>query len=281
MRNAANLPSPPKARRRSRLGYDPEWWGEAGRVEGFGCSYWDLTRRPMPSLFFVIPILLAYEIGVACIGGSDPGALRTGIDGWFRQGLASVRLSDAWLPPAALIGILLVWQSADHRSWTVRPSTLLGMLLESLVLAIALIGISRLIDLGLDQIEHVDSLVMQAVPGSSGAHSGARLLGFLGAGVYEEAIFRLLLIPALFGALRVLLVPEVLAGALAVTGSALVFSLAHHVGLPGEAFTWYAFVFRWFAGVYFAWAFVTRGFGVAVGTHVFYDCLVGFSESPA
>ena len=56
----------------------------------------------------------------------------------------------------------------------------------------------------------------------------------------------------------------------------LLFSLAHHAGTPGEAFTWFAFVFRWLAGVYFAWVFVVRGFGVAVGTHTAYDLLVGW-----
>ena len=66
--------------------------------------------------------------------------------------------------------------------------------------------------------------------------------------------------------------------ALAVTGSALLFSIAHHAGAPGEAFTWYAFSFRWLAGIYFAWVFVVRGFGIAVGTHTAYDLLVGWFD---
>jgi hypothetical protein len=102
------------------------------------------------------------------------------------------------------------------------------------------------------------------------------LIGFLGAGVYEEALFRLALVPLFFGVLRLLQMPTVLASSLAVTSSALLFSLAHHAGTPGEAFTWFAFIFRWLAGVYFAWVFVVRGFGVAVGTHSAYDVLVGW-----
>ena len=108
-------------------------------------------------------------------------------------------------------------------------------------------------------------------------HAVAPLVGFLGAGVYEEAIFRLdartFAIRLLFEGLQT---PQVLASATAVTASALVFSLAHHAGTPGEAFTWFAFIFRWLAGVYFAWVFVVRGFGVAVGTHTAYDVLVGW-----
>jgi membrane protease YdiL (CAAX protease family) len=104
----------------------------------------------------------------------------------------------------------------------------------------------------------------------------AALVGFLGAGVYEEALFRLVLIPVFFAALRALQTPQVIASSAAITASSLLFSLAHHAGTPGEAFTWFAFIFRWLAGVYFAWVFVVRGFGVAVGTHTAYDVLVGW-----
>ncbi len=102
------------------------------------------------------------------------------------------------------------------------------------------------------------------------------MVGYLGAGVYEETLFRLILVPLLWKALRLLQAPQVLASTLAVTGSALLFALAHHAGTPGETFTWFAFVFRWMAGVFFAWVFVLRGFGIAVGTHTLYDILVGW-----
>ena len=102
------------------------------------------------------------------------------------------------------------------------------------------------------------------------------LIGYLGAGVYEETLFRLIMVPVLFSALKLLQIPQVLASTLAVTGSALLFALAHHAGNPGESFTWFAFVFRWMAGVFFAWVFVLRGFGIAVGSHTMYDILVGW-----
>src|SRR5438093_1328862 len=85
----------------------------------------------------------------------------------------------------------------------------------------------------------------------------------LGAGVYEETLFRLMLVPTLFGILRLLQMPQVLASSWAVTAAALLFALAHHAGSPGEPFTWYAFIFRWMAGVFFAWVFIIRGFGIA------------------
>ena len=240
-------------------------------------SYWSSTRRPLPSLVFVIPLMLAYEIGVIWHTGSTPAALRTGADAWMRSALGTLGLTDQWFPPLLLTVVLLSWQVTSPRDWRFSPSILGGMVIESLILAIALVGVSRLIDVGFSLLDqHPPRLLAVASSSSSSRADLGSLIGFLGAGVYEEALFRLALVPLLFGALRLLQTPQILASALAVTGSALLFSLAHHAGTPGETFTWFAFVFRWMAGVYFAWVFVIRGFGVAVGTHTAYDILVGW-----
>src|SRR5208337_4947688 len=196
------------------------------------------------------------------LGQATPAA-RTGADAWVRNVLASLGLTLQWFPPLLLILILLGWQMTRPRDWRFEPSILVGMVLESLLLAIALVGVSRLIDVAFSVLEAQDPSVL-AADASCSAGPLASLIGYLGAGVYEEAL------------LRLLQTPQVLSSALAVTGSALVFSLAHHAGTTAEAFTWFAFVFRWMAGVFFAWVFVIRGFGIAVGTHTAYDILVGW-----
>lgn len=269
-------PSPAPERPRSRFGYDRQWWGRAGSAGLDIESYWSLTRRPLPSLIFLLPFLLAYELGIAWLGGGHPEALRTGVDAWVRHGLAGLGLTDRGLPPMLLVAALLGWQAFDRRSWRFRPGCLLGMALESVALALALVGLSRLVDLGLSRLDEVRPWLEAGSSGSGTSTSAAAVLGYLGAGVYEEAIFRLALVPIGYGVLRLLLTPKVLAGTLAVTASAWLFAIAHHMGLPGEPFTWYAFFFRWVAGVYFAWVFVARGFGIAVGTHAAYDVLVGW-----
>jgi hypothetical protein len=220
-------------------------------------------------------MLLSYELGVLWLGGESAEALRTGADAWMRRGLSAIGLTDHWLLPLALVTALLAWQAVDRRSWRFSPGTLAGMAVESVVLAIALIGLSRLVDLGFHHLEHrpASPLVVRAAGPDPPA---VALIGFLGAGVYEEALFRLTLIPLFFGMLRLLQTPAVLASSLAVTSSSLLFAVAHHAGTPGEAFTWFAFVFRWLAGISFAWVFVVRGFGIAVGTHCAYDVLVGW-----
>ncbi len=241
-------------------------------------SYWDVTRLPIPSLLFILPLIGVYEFGILFLSDPRSAPLRTGIDFWIRRGLLAVGITDIGLPPLALILGLLAWQAVRRASWRFPPGYLVGMAVESLALALVLIGLSQLVELGLGQIEQARSWVLlQAEPSHL---ARARLIGYLGAGVYEEAVFRLALIPLIFGLLRLLLVPGVLAGALAVTGSSLLFSVAHHAGAPGEAFHWFVFFFRWTAGVFFAWVFVARGFGIAAGTHAAYDILVGSFEWP-
>ncbi|WP_165247723.1 CPBP family intramembrane glutamic endopeptidase [Paludisphaera soli] len=240
-------------------------------------GYWAATRKPLPSLVLVAPVVLAYEFGVVWLGGASATSLRTGADAWIRQSLAAAGLTDHWLLPLSLFLVLLAWQACQPKGWKFSPMVVAGMVVESLVLAVALVGVSRLVDLGFDLMERTpppSSLLLQ-VPGPPDG-TAVQLIGYLGAGVYEEALFRLLLVPVLFYALRMLQTPQVLSSALAVTGSALLFSLAHHAGNPGEAFTWFAFIFRWMAGVFFAWVFILRGFGIAVGAHTAYDVLVGW-----
>jgi hypothetical protein len=238
-------------------------------------SYWSCTRRPFPSLLMVAPLVIAYELGVVWLGGASPGSLRTGADTWMRNGLASLGLADRWLLPLLLVLILLIWQVVSCDKWRFSLGILAGMVVESMVWAIVLLGISRLIDFGFSYLEETASPLLAIDPAGADP-SPASFIGYVGAGIYEETLFRLILVPIFFAILRLLQMPQVLASALAVTGAGLLFALAHHAGSPGEPFTWFAFIFRWMAGVFFAWVFILRGFGIAVGTHTMYDILVGW-----
>ena len=104
---------------------------------------------------------------------------------------------------------------------------------------------------------------------------GADIVGSIGAGIFEEAVFRLGMLPLLamslsracaaFGLHRAL---GVLA---AVLLSALAFSWFHHVGAGGESYEPRVFAFRAVAGIVLGLLFVVRGFAVVVYAHAFYD----------
>lgn len=101
----------------------------------------------------------------------------------------------------------------------------------------------------------------------------ANLVGSMGAGIFEELVFRLGLMSLLvwvgMRAVRSWALPAWLAGLFAVVVSALVFSWFHHV--CGEPFDRGVFVFRTMAGVLLGLLMWARGYGVCVYTHTFYN----------
>ena len=227
-----------------------------------GPSYWSLSRTPLTSLLFAMPLVLAYEGGVLLLGRGSP---RNGADVWLRQLLDALGVGAYFLLPTLTVIGLLAWHHIEHDEWRFSPAVLAGMALECLVWAAALIGVARLQERlwPLAAAVAVDEGVL------------ARLVAFCGAGLYEEVLFRLLLLPVLawsFERLGFLTVP---AACWAVVTSSLLFSAAHYVGPLGDSFAIYSFTFRFLAGLFFALLFSIRGFGVAAGTHAVYDILVG------
>jgi membrane protease YdiL (CAAX protease family) len=234
-------------------------------------SYLAATRHPWACFLFLLPLLAAYEGGVLWVGGAQPEALRNGADTWLRWGLEAFGLNQLYWAPALLAGFFLVRSCCR---WHDRPEDTvgvwLGMAIESVVLALVLWGLSRGLGPALDEM----GVTMDVVSDDCAA---AQVLTFVGAGIYEETLFRLLLYSGLVGCLRLLYLPRVLAYLLAAIFSAMIFAAAHHVGPYGETFDDYVFLFRSLAGLFFALLYQSRGLGVAVGTHACYDVLVGMA----
>jgi len=241
-------------------------------------SYWVLSRAPLESLVFTLPLVAVYEIGVLLLGRGTP---RNGADVWLRSILDSLGF-DAYfflLPALTVIG-LAAWHHLEHDRWRFRGRVLVGMAFESLALACVLIGIARLQEgLWPNVMPPRFNLAVLDTTGSWPSATTSlllqRLVGFCGAGLYEEVLFRLLMLPVLgWLLLRVGFSPALAAGG-GVLLSALLFSAAHYVGGHGEAFDLYSFTFRTVAGIFFGLLFLVRGFGITAGTHAAYDVLVG------
>jgi membrane protease YdiL (CAAX protease family) len=94
----------------------------------------------------------------------------------------------------------------------------------------------------------------------------------LGAGIYEELLFRVLLVGFLaWGGRRVLGLGAGAAGALATLVGALVFSAFHYLGPYGDPLELPSFTFRALAGVAFSALYLLRGFGITAWSHALYD----------
>ncbi len=238
-------------------------------------DYFQQSRRPLSSLLFVLPLLAVYELGVALQGEQ---AILNGADLWLRQLLETVGIGWAFALPALIVGILLAWHHTTAQPWRVRASVLGGMVVECTVLAFALlcsVQVQRwvFVELGLPLAFIGADAVFAITPGEA----FSRFVSYIGAGVYEETLFRLMLLPLSTAILRTAGLKPRVAVVLAAVTTSLLFSAAHHVGAHGEPFDAFRFTFRFAAGMMFCLLFLFRGFGIAVGAHALYDVFAGWS----
>ena len=241
--------------------------GSDGPVgEPAGDGYWGISRTPLTSLVFSLPLVLAYEGGVVLLGHGSP---RNGADVWLRQILDGLGFGAYFLLPILMVVGLLAWHHVAHDRWHFSAGILLGMAAESLLWAFLLIGIACLQEslwpLELDQGQ---APMMGLL---------ARFVGFCGAGLYEEVLFRLLMLPAVIWLLERWGQTRLSAAISGMVLTSLMFSGAHYVGPLGDPFSLYSFTFRTLAGLFFSLVFLLRGFGIVAGAHAAYDLLVGLA----
>jgi Type II CAAX prenyl endopeptidase Rce1-like len=248
-------------------------------------NYWPATKHPWACVLFVLPLLAVYEIGLFLTPAVGPEELRNGADVWLRSVLSEIGVS-AYGAPCLIVCILLAWVLITRQGWpSDRVGVWIGMAAESAAYALLLLALSQGLWHLLLRADHVLGQPSQRIAmlqwTSRTAHSApepmwGQIVSYLGAGIYEETLFRLML----FGGLLRLFAwseakPSPLAIGLAAFASALLFAGAHHLGPNGEPFNAHVLAFRTFAGLYFAWLYQARGFGIAVGAHAGYDVLVG------
>lgn len=233
-------------------------------------SYWSLSRSHRYSLLFALPLLLLYEL----LEAVTPVRMQGGV---VRNG-ADVVLTDLFiylLGPrgplvfmAMVIGVALWLIRRDGGAGRVQFSIFAAMLGEAVVLALAF-GVV----VGMVTMRVLGPLKAMAAGGIGGT-SLERLTLSLGAGLYEELLFRVVIVALLSNALRLLGIGRLPAGVLATVLGALLFSAFHYIGPLGEPLRLESFIFRAIAGLAFSALYLTRGFGITAWTHALYDVAV-------
>ncbi len=233
-------------------------------------DYLRRSRSPRYSVLFAMPLLVLYEGLSALLTHSAVAGVRNGADVLLKSLFVALGGRDGLV----VFGLLLVGGAAwlvvrDVRKSGERllPGVFGWMLLESAAYAAAFgFVVGWLTALLLEGPRHL------AIGGAAALDLHTQLVVSLGAGIYEELLFRVVLVGGLMWASRTLLhAGRGLAATIAVILSALIFSTFHYVGSLGDTFTLASFVFRAIAGVVFSVLYVTRGFGVAAWTHALYD----------
>lgn len=221
------------------------------------------------SLILVMPLFVLYQVGVMLTGG-----VRNGVDFmtdllWFASGAT---LLNYLLLNLGLLAAFAIFLVVRRKHSTFHPRIWPYVIAESSVYAFffgaAVIGSMSL--LGLDVLLASGDTSQIA---SMGVFS--KFILSIGAGLYEELVFRLFLMGGMFWAgIRLLNLPSWLSALSALLISSIIFSAIHHVGSLGEPFVLGTFMFRVFAGILLAAIYHLRGFAVAVYTHAIYDIIV-------
>jgi hypothetical protein len=247
-------------------------------------SYWQASRAPRYSLLFALPLLVAYEVLAAALEVGADVAVRNGADVLLKSAFIAVAGNRGPIVfGAALVGLAIWFVGRDVKArGAPRHLAWFGyMAAESLALALAtgvIVGVATNQLLGgigalSASVSHASPSLAAGAVTPDGPVTGLMLS--LGAGLYEELLFRVLLVGALsamaqrFAGLR-----PVPAGAIAATIGALVFSAFHYVGQYGDAWQLQSFVFRALAGLFFSVLYLVRGFGITAWTHALYDVFI-------
>jgi membrane protease YdiL (CAAX protease family) len=238
-------------------------------------AYWVAAREARYSVLFALPLLLLYE-------GLSFGMTRSAFAG-VRNG-ADVLLKTAFIALGGRHGVALftlvilgfgawlVWRDRRRHPGALERRYFLGMLGESVVYAVVFGGTAATLTA---LLLHPTLLTAQgaaaAARGVARLSIGGQLVVSLGAGIYEELLFRVLLVSGLTSLGLALKWRRPVAIGAAILLSALIFSAFHYVGPYGDSLTLASFTFRAVAGLLLSGLYVARGFGITAWTHALYD----------
>ena len=227
-------------------------------------SYFIQTRSSFYSFLFTIPLFIIYEIGIIFLSRDDIIVVRNGADFLMRAILESFGILGLYgLGAIFLIGFIVtyVFFLKDKNSSDIKTEYLFIMVFESVVWAILLyILLSKF-------------MVLLMIP--IGKAILQQVILAVGAGIYEEFLFRVLLISGLSSIIGfVFLWEEKGSNIAALIIAAAIFSGFHFMGDYGDYFTMELFLLRFFAGVILGILYYLRGFGITAYAHSIYDLIV-------
>jgi len=218
-----------------------------------------LLVKPLDALFFLLPLMIFYEI--ACMTHPD----RVIAFELLHRFIELFGHIGVWAPGLTVVVILISTQVASGEPWKVSWQRVGLMYVEAIALAGPLYLLSR-------------TIPFQARTAPSSYAMDQFAMG-VGAGIYEELVFRLILITLLLMIGMDLLRLERRGVAVAaVILSSVAFAAHHHQPIGTEPFELVPFIFRTLAGAYLAIVFWYRGYGAAAGCHAAYNVMLGITD---
>jgi len=227
-------------------------------------TYWNNTRSPLYSFLFTVPLFFIYEIGIFLTSSEEMISMRNGADALMRQILSTLGMNGFyWMGGIFFFGFIIVYlfQKQYWNDIAIEGEHLILMMIESCLWSLILYFF----------MSNVYVLLMNP----SGALMIQQVTLAVGAGIYEEFFFRVLLIAGIAGILGFIFQwNDRLKQWIAMFMAAGIFSSFHFIGEFGDYFSFNIFMVRFFAGIVLGILYFFRGFGITAWTHSIYDLIV-------
>lgn len=235
-----------------------------------GPGYFAASRTARWGFIMALPLIALYEWGIVAVNRGDDTPVRITAEVWLRIPIQMTGIPEIYMVPALVVLIgLFIFIRGRHLPISYRPMYPLLMIIESAIYAV---GLAFVAGQATELLLNLSAVTQEAEQLSW----TTEMVLSIGAGIYEELLFRVILVGFTFLVLRAALpnakkwVPYTLA---AVAG-ALLFSLVHYLGPHGDPLELTSYTYRVLGGLILNVIFLTRGFGVAAWTHALYDVYV-------
>ena len=229
--------------------------------------YFAESRRLSLSVVFLLPLMAIYHVGIVHSGAS----MRNMAETWMTDLLGMAGVSAAQVLNIVLIGALVIALVKLEDGPSLHFRFLFLMLIESVVYAFAMFQCLELVTTAIQR--SVSSLA------AIGPDNWVPLSLAVGAGVYEELVFRFLFIGGgLFVLTKFAKWNRFVSIVLLLFLSSVVFSAIHYVGPFGDEPDTFSFIFRTLAGATLGFIYITRGLGIAAWSHALYNIFVLLSQ---
>ena len=109
-------------------------------------GYLKQSQLPLAALVFLLPFIVLYELGTRHFAFDPSQNVEQRISAfiWMHQFFRFSARTGKYMPPLAVIGILLSAAHRAKRSVEIRPGTLFGMAIEGAAWAMPLVAIGTL-----------------------------------------------------------------------------------------------------------------------------------------
>lgn len=232
--------------------------------------YLFLSTRPLHILAFLTPLIVIYEVGSILFLSGVSSGIDVSARRLLRVFFEHFGAFSLHLPGITLATVLVIWHTLEKDRWKISWQVLIGMLAEAIAWTLPLLVLGLLFSSHAGRGLNESGLL--AMDGGVGVLSWqARLTLSIGAGIYEELLFRLIAIAALHSVLVDLLrLPNRVGYCLAAILASAAFATYHDIWTPGGV-NWGLAAYCMVAGLYLSGVFIFRGFGLAVAVHALYD----------